>query len=179
MKKKEIERQVSELIKKGYIRPSQSQFCSPINLIKKKDIGWRFCIDYRRLNKITVKNKFPLPRSDDTLDSLANMKVISKIDLHSGYWQVSVKEKDRYKTAFKTSDGLWEWNVMPFGLSNGPATFQRLIYNLLYKGNLRYCLVYLDDIVVFSENYKDHIKKLKCILLELNKYKLIINYEKS
>lgn len=120
------------------IRESNSSYSSPIVLVKKKNNDTRFLFDYRLLNKYTIKDKYPLPRIDDTIDILHNAKYYSKLDLKSGYWHIPIKESDKKKTAFSSERGLYEWNVMPFGLTNAPATFQRAMNNLLNKsiGNM-------------------------------------------
>ena len=114
------------------IRPSNSPWSSPLVLVKKRDGSLRFCVDYRKLNSITVKDAYPLPRIDDTLDALGDVKYFSTLDMSSGYWQVEVGEEDKAKTAFTTGKGHFEFNVMPFGLSNAPATFQRLMDLVLW-----------------------------------------------
>jgi hypothetical protein len=147
-------------------------------LVEKKDGSKRLCIDYRALNSINIKDSFPLPRIDDCLDSLAHSKYFSKIYPKTGYWQVPVGEKDKFKTAFRTHNGFYEWNVMPFGLCNAPANFQRLMNNLFAKSNLIFSLVYLDDIIIYSDTFENHLKHLCDILLTLRKYSLKINFEK-
>src|SRR5579859_3364315 len=127
----EIKKQVQELLEKGFIRPNTSPCGSPIVLVRKKDYSWRMCIDYRALNKIMIKNRYPLPRIDDLLDQLKEDVYFSKLDLHSGYHQVRVAEKDAWKTAFKTNQGLYKWLVMPFGLTNALATFMRVMNDVL------------------------------------------------
>ncbi|GBM77385.1 Retrovirus-related Pol polyprotein from transposon 412 [Araneus ventricosus] len=126
-----IENEVQRVLKEDVIQPSDSPWSSPVVLVKKKNGEWRFCVDYRRLNKITKKDVYPLPRIDDALDCLAGAKIFSMMDLKSGYWQIEVDEKDREKTAFVTSDGLYEFKVMPFGLCNAPATFERMMDTVL------------------------------------------------
>ena len=127
----EIKKQVEDLLGQGVIQPSSSPCGSPVVMVPKKDGGWRMCIDYRALNKITVKNRYPLPRIEDLLDQLQPALFFTKLDLKSGYHQVRVVETDTWKTAFKTKQGLYEWRVMPFGLCNAPATFMRLMNEVL------------------------------------------------
>lgn len=148
-----IEEQVDDMLHRGVIRPSNSPWASPVVLVKKKDGSIRFCVDYRRLNKITRKDVYPLPRIDDALDSLQGAEFFSSLDLRSGYWQVPMADADRPKTAFVTPDGLYEFNVMPFGLCNAPATFERMMDTILRGLKWKICLCYLDDIVVFSPDF--------------------------
>jgi hypothetical protein len=142
------------------VSPSTSPYGAPVLFTKKKDGGFRMCIDYRALNSQTVKNRYALPRIYNLLDQLHGAKCFSKIDLTSGYWQIAIAKANRYKSTFRTRYGHYEFNVMPFGLTNAPATFQSLL-NDIFRDMLDICVVvYLDNILVYSKNWTDHEQHL-------------------
>ena len=166
---------VENMHKQGIIEPSVSPWASPVVLVKKKDGFTRFCVDYRKLNDLTKKDSYPLPRIDSTLDELAGSTWFSTLDLKSGYWQVEVEEKDREKTAFSVGNGLWQYNVMAFGLCNAPATFERLMENVL--GDLR-CLIYLDDVIVHGSTFEQELERLRLVFSRLRAANLKLNPKK-
>jgi hypothetical protein len=174
----ELQKQLQELINTSCISPSISPWGAPVLFIKKKDGSLRLCVDYRKLNKLTIKDSFMIPRIDDFLDSLGNAKVFTKLDLHQAYHQVRVWEEDKYKTAFRTKYGIYEFNVLPFGLTNAPATFQRLIQHILRKYLNKFVIAYLDDILIYSESVKEHHKHVELVLECLYKNQLHCKPEK-
>ena len=154
--------QVQQMLSSNVIRPSNSPWDSPVVLVRKKDGSLSFCVDFRQLNAATVKDAHPLPRIDDLLDALHGAKWFSTLDLKSGYWQVPITEQDKAKTAFRTSSGqLFEFNQVPFGLCNAPATFSRLMDCVLAGLHWEMCLFYLDDIIVFSSTWEEHLARLR------------------
>ena len=157
-----VKQHLQEMLGLGVIRPSKSPFSSNIVLVKKRDGSLRFCIDLRKLNQHTIKDSYALPRIDETLDLLHGAKWFSVLDMKSSYWQVEIEEVDKHKTAFTVGQlGFYECNRMPFGLTNVPAKFQRLMESCLADLHLSQCLIYLDDIVVFSKTYEDHLLHLE------------------
>eukprot|EP00117_Sycon_ciliatum_P034902 scpid20142/ scgid26552/ Retrovirus-related Pol polyprotein from transposon 17.6; Protease; Reverse transcriptase; Endonuclease len=158
---------VDDMLEQGVIEESVSPWSSPVVLVRKKDGSTRFCVDYRRVNAITVKDPYPLPRIDDTLDALGGAMYFSTLDLCSGYHQMPMDEADKAKTAFSTPDGHYEFNVMPFGVCNGPSSFQRLMSAVLRGLQWQMCLVYLDDIIVFSKTFDEHLERLEAVFQRL------------
>ena len=174
----ELRRQLTDLVERGLVRPSSSPFGAPVLFVRKKDGTLRMCIDYRALNKITVKDKYPLPRIDDLLDRLHSAKLFSALDLWSGYWQSRVAEADVHKTAFCTRYGSFEWLVLPFGLTNAPSGFQRLLHSVLGPYLDEFCLVYIDDVLVYSADPADHDRHLRLVLDKLRQHKLYAKLSK-
>jgi hypothetical protein len=174
----ELKKQLKEMIDKGQIRISKSPYRSPVLFVKKKDGTMRMCVDYRALNKMTVKNKYPLPRIDELLDRLLGAQHFSKIDLRSGYHQVRIAEEDIHKTAFSTRYGHFEFLVLPFGLTNAPATFMNLMQNVFSEYLDDFVIVFLDDILVYSKNVAEHLKHLKTVLQTLREHKLYAKLSK-
>lgn len=166
------------MLDKGIIRESSSPWAAPIVLVRKKTGSWRFCVDYRRLNQVTKRDAFPLPRVEDSLTSLTQATWYSTLDLASGYWQVQMDEHDREKTAFTTPFGLYEWDRMPFGLCNAPATFQRLMQRCLGNQLMDSTLVYLDDVIVYSPDFKSHLEHLEQVFRSLERYGLKLQPDK-
>ena len=164
----EAEAEIKSMAAQGVIEPSTSPWSSNIVLVKKKDNSLRFCVDFRQLNDVTQKDSHSLPRIDDTLDALSGAKFYSTLDLKSGYWQVGISEVDRPKTAFSfPGGGLWQFTVMAFGLCNAPATFERLMEKVFHGLSWKVCLVYLDDIIVFSKDFQGQLENLRKVFERL------------
>ena len=167
-----IDKLTQEMLDAGVCSSSNSPWASPVVLVPKKDGAIRFCVDYRKLNTITVRDVYPLPRIDDCLAALGWNKFFSTLDLVSGYWQINMSDEDKEKTAFITPSGLFEFNVLPFGLTNAPATFQRFIDVALAGLKWQCLLVYLDDICVYSSTFEDHLAALERVFARLEKFNL-------
>ncbi|GJX95275.1 putative reverse transcriptase domain-containing protein [Tanacetum coccineum] len=174
----ELSNQLQELADRGFIRPSTSPWGAPVLFVKKKDRSFRMCIDYRELNKLTVKNRYPLPRIDDLFDQLQGSSVYSKIDLRSGYHQLRVRDEDIPKTAFRTRYGHYEFQVMPFGLTNAPAVFMDLMNRVCKPYLDKFVIVFIDDILIYSRNKEEHANHLRIILELLKKEKLYAKFSK-
>lgn len=168
----ELKKQLDGLLAAGFIRPSKSPFAAPVLFVKKRNGELRLCIDYRDLNRITVKNRYPLPRVDELFDRLKGARVFSKIDLRSGYHQIRIHEDDITKTAFRTRYGHYEFLVLPFGLTNAPATFMHLMNSVFGPHLDRFVIVFLDDILIFSKSEEEHEQHVRQVLEILRKNKL-------
>ncbi|GJY72182.1 putative reverse transcriptase domain-containing protein [Tanacetum coccineum] len=181
----ELSTQLQELADKGFIRPSSSPWGALILFVKKKDGSFWMCIDYRELNKLTVKNRYPLPRIDDLFDQLQGSSVYSKIDLISGYHQLRVHEEDIPKMAFRTRYGHYEFQVMPFGLTNAPSVFMELMNRVCKLYLDKFVIVFIEDILIYSKSKKEHEEHFKLTLELLKKeefyakFSVSLNYIKS
>ena len=160
--------QVNEMLKKNFIRPSVSPWRSPVLLVKKKmtdgSIGFRFCIDLKKVNSVTLKDSYSLPRISDSVDALCGAEYFTKLDVDRAFWQVGLREEDKCKTAFVMDGNLFEFNVMPFGSMNAPSTFQRLVDRILRGLTWKQCLVYIDDVLIFSKSFDDHLRHIDEVL---------------
>ncbi|GAU29982.1 hypothetical protein TSUD_360970 [Trifolium subterraneum] len=175
---RELKSQLEELLQKHFIRPSVSPWGAPVLLVKKKDGTMRLCIDYRQLNKVTIKNKYPLPRIDDLLDQLRGATIFSKIDLRSGYHQIRIRTSDVSKTAFRTRYGHYEFLVMPFGLTNAPAVFMDYM-NIIFQPYLdKFVVIFIDDILIYSKDPQEHAEHLRIVLNILREKQLYAKFSK-
>ena len=177
-KRETIRKEVEAMMDSDVIEHSCSPSTAPVVLIKKRDGTERFCVDYRKLNEITRKDVYPLPRCEEILESLSGTVYFSHIDLVRGYWQIKVAKEDRDKTAFASPDGLFQFKRLPFGLTNAPATFQRVMNNVLSVLTWTDCLVYLDDIFVFGSTLQEHNQRLYEVLGRLEQAGLKLNAKK-
>jgi hypothetical protein len=174
----ELKVQLNELLKKGLIRPSSSPWGCPAIFVKKKDQSLRMCVDYRPLNAVTIKNKYHLPHIDILFDQLSKAKVFSKIDLRSGYHQIKIRPEDVPKTAFSKRYGLYEYLVMSFDLTNTPTHFMYLMNSVFMPELDKFMVVFIDDILVYSENEEDHAKHLRVVLTRLREHQLYAKFSK-
>ncbi|CAM4672458.1 unnamed protein product [Lepidochelys kempii] len=172
-----IEREIQDMLQMGVIRPSESAWASPVVLVPKPDGEIRFCVDYRKLNAVTRPDNYPMPRTDELLEKLGRAQFISTLDLTKGYWQVPLDESAKERSAFITHLGLYEFNVLPFGLRNAPATFQRLVDGLL-AGLGEYAVAYLDDVAIFSDSWADHLEHLQKVLERIREAGLTVKAKK-
>lgn len=173
-----VREMIDEMLKAGIIRESNSQFASPIIIVKKKTGDKRLCVDFRALNRKTIKEHYPLPRIDDQLDNLAGYKYFTTLDLASGYYQVPIAETSKHKTAFVTPEGQYEFNRMPFGLANAPAVFQRIVNKVLGKSRFGTAMAYMDDIIIPSKTVKEGLEKLTVVLSLLQQSSLTLKLSK-
>jgi hypothetical protein len=171
-KKQTIEDEVDKMLEQGVIEPSDSPWSAPVVLVTKRDGSVRFCINFTRLNSITCRDAYPLPRIDETLETLGGARWFNTLDLASSYWQVEMDQADKHKTAFSTHLGLFHFNVMPFGLTNAPATFERLMDRVLGKLRWKKCLCYLDDVIVFGPDFDTTLLNLRLVFTQFRQANL-------
>jgi hypothetical protein len=174
----ELKNQIAELQAKGFIRPSSSPWGAPVLFVEKNDGTQRMCADYRSLNEVTIKNKYPLPRIEDLFDQKKGASVFSKIDLRSGYHQLKIQESNIPKTAFRTRYGLYEYIVMSFGLTNAPAYFMYLMNKVFMEYLDRFVVVFIDDIQIFSKTMEEHEEHLRLVLEKLRSNQMYAKFSK-
>jgi hypothetical protein len=173
-----LKRQLADMLSKGLIRPSASPWGSPVLFVDKRDRPIRLCVDYRKLNEVMIKNKYPLPKIEDLFDQLNGARVFSKIDLRTEYHQLKVRESDIPKTIFTTRCGLFEYTVMFFGLTNAPAYFMNLMNKVFMKFLDKFVVVFIDDILVYSKTEEEHAEHLRLVLGTLREHQLYAKFSK-
>jgi Reverse transcriptase (RNA-dependent DNA polymerase) len=171
--------EIHRILRAGVLEPVTSNWASPVVLVPKPDGSMRFCIDYRRLNTVTMRDSYPLPRMDECIDSLVDARVFSTLYCNSGYWQIPVSPQDKEKTTFTSHKGLFQVLRMPFGLRNAPSTFQRFVDITLAGLTWKVCVVYLDDIIMYSRSREDHLEHLDAVLLRLYRAGLSLNLKSA
>jgi len=178
--RQECSRQVKEMLEHNIIQPSMSEWHSPVVMVKKKDNSYRFAVDYRRLNAVTKSIFFPLPRFEDVVDAVgsSHAQLFSVLDCASGFWQIPLHPETKHKSAFITPEGVFEWNRLPFGLKNAPMAFQRTMAQALKEMNWRYILIYVDDIIVFSKTFEEHLIHLECVFQKIKEAGLTLKPSK-
>jgi hypothetical protein len=174
----ELKKQIEELLEKGFIRPSSSPWGAPVLFVSKKDGSRRMCVDYRSLNEVTIKNKYPLPWIEDLFDQMKGAKIFLKIDLRSGYHQLKIRAEDVPKTTFTTRYGLYEFLVMSFGLTNAPAYFMNLMNKVFMEYLDQFVVVFIDDILIYSPNEETHEDHLRLVLQKLRGNQLYAKFSK-
>jgi hypothetical protein len=174
----DLKKQIDELSEKGYIKPSISPWVAPVLLVEKKDSTRRMCIDYQALNEVTIKNKYPFPRIEDLFYQLRGASVFSKIDLRSGYHQLRIRPSDIPNTSFITKYGLYEFTVMSFGLTKAPAFFMNMMNNVFMDYLNKFVVVFIDDILIYSQSEEEHVDHLKMVLQRLREHQLYANLSK-
>ena len=173
----QMRKEIDYMLKNKIIEPSSSSWSSPCVLVPKSDGTFRFCTDYRKVNLLTKSDSFPLPRIEDCIDRIGNSKYVTKMDLLKGYWQVPLTDRAKQLSAFITPDDLYQYQVMPFGMKNAPATFQRMINKLV--GRMEGCEAYIDDVVIYSDCWEDHLIRLRRVLTKFAEVNLTVNFAKS
>jgi hypothetical protein len=166
------------MLQSGTIVPSMSPYASPVLLVKKKDGSWRFCVDYRRLNAQIVKNKFPMPVIGEFLDEIVGVKFVTKLGLNAGFHQIRMHPADEHKTTFKTHHGHFQFRVMLFGLTNAPTIFQCLMNSVFAAYMRKFMLVFIDDILIYRQPLKEHVKHIRLVFQVLQEHKLFIKFKK-
>ena len=177
LKRKYLQDEVKYLLENDFIEPSQSNYSSPCILVPKSNGTYRMCTDYRKVNSVTKTDSFPIPRIDDCIDKVGNSKYVTKFDLLKGFWQVPLTDRAKEVSAFATPNGLYQYKVMPFGMKNSPATFQRLVNNVIW--GLDGCDAYIDDVIIYSDSWSDHLQRIRQFFDRLSKAKLTVNLAKT